>query len=146
MLASKANIQTIQSDHEIVHAGETGSSAFVLIEGLLSAIRKRGRTAQEIDLLSPGDCFGCEAALLGDAHPATIRSRTSTIVCEIDISVFHALFSAFPEAVTVLSHNLAKMAAITAEATGIPIDSDAECIISDIERSINRNFSSSIRK
>ncbi|MEI6259434.1 MAG: mechanosensitive ion channel family protein [Deltaproteobacteria bacterium] len=146
LLASKSNIQTIQADQEIVHAGEMGLSAFVLIEGLLTAIRKRGRIAQPMDMLSPGDCFGCEVALLGDAHTATIRSRTSAIVCEIDTLVFQALFSACPKAVTVLSHNLAKTMSATAEAAGGAVCSDVECIVSDFERTISRNFASNIRK
>ena len=146
LLASKSKMRTIQVDQVIVHAGETGSSAFVLIEGLLTAaIRKRGSAVEPLVMLSPRDCFGGEVALLGDAHPATLRSRTSATVCELTTSAFHALFSFRSEAVTVLSQNLAKMAT-TAEGAKTATESDVDGIVSDIERSIKRNFASAIRK
>lgn len=146
LLADKAKIETIPADQAIIHAGETGSSAFVLIEGLVTAIRKRGKTPDMPEMLRPGDCFGFEAALLGDAYPVTIRTRTMTIVCEMDAVVFGELFSTCTKSVQALSQNLAKATVTTGETSRLASDSDVEIITSDIERSIKRNFASAIRK
>jgi len=146
LLATQSRIRLIQADHEIIHAGETGDSAFVLIEGLVSAIKQRGRSPQTSEMLKPGDSFGFETVLLGDAYPATIRSRTAIILCEMELAAFGALFSARFEAVNVLSRNLAGTMAGTGVASRLTAGNDADCMVSDIERSISRNFAAALRQ
>ena len=144
LFAAKSQVRMVPEEYVLLNAGETGTSAFVLIEGLVTAVRMRG-TPRFSKTLRPGDCFGFEAALLGDPYPETIRTRTAVIVCEMDTATFSALFSAHPDTVAMLSNNLAANAPTTEEPKTITL-TDQEYIISDIERSIKRNFAAAFRK
>ncbi len=146
LFATQSKVQMIPADHALIHAGETGTSAFVLIEGLAMATRHRGRTPQTSEMLRPGDCFGFDAALLGDAYPATIRSKTAVIVCEMDPVTFGALFSARSEAVNILSRNLAGTTSGADDTARVTPRADTDCIVSDIQRTISRNFAGALRK
>lgn len=147
VVSSKARLRPVPASTELVLAGETGSSAFVVIEGLLTATKRRSRQLGPVELLGPGDGFGSEPALLGDAHTATVRTRTPAIVCEIDGPSFQALFTERPDCVKALSRNLTKAAGTTAPGT----DRDAAegagtALLADIERSIRRSFGGLLRR
>jgi small-conductance mechanosensitive channel/CRP-like cAMP-binding protein len=145
LFASKSNIRVIVPDQEIVHGGETGNTAYVLIEGLAAAVRKKGRSPDVPIMLHPGDSFGFESALLGEVYPATIRSRTDIIVCEMDAEAFYTLFAHYPAAVRVLSRNLFEASSAVTRTSNTSSSCSSECIVADTERAINRNFASAIR-
>ncbi len=146
LLVSKSKLLTFQAEQTIVQAGETGSSAVVVVEGLLATTKKRGAVGEPVVLLSAGDSFGGEVALLGDAHPATLRTRTSATVCELTPAVLDALFTTRSDVVSALSSNLATMAAGTLEGAKRAADCEPDGLFADIERSIKRNFAGALRK
>lgn len=128
-LAAAARVRSVAARDEVVHAGETGDRAFVLVEGLLTAVRPRGGGRV---LLRPGDGFGMEAALLGEVHPATVHAQSEATLCEIDLPAFQAVFAASPHVAAVLSRHLA--AAAGGEA------GEMDMLVADIRQTMRRTF------
>ncbi|MBY0431666.1 MAG: cyclic nucleotide-binding domain-containing protein, partial [Rhodospirillales bacterium] len=140
LLARQARMQILPPDQTVVHAGEVGTAAYILVEGLLQSTRGRDT---EATLLRPGDLFGAAAALLGDAHVATVRSRTSAMVCQLDMEAFQALFSHDPEAVRKVALRVAEIMKrdIEASGRGLALSVNVNEMAEDVLRTLRRTFS-----
>ncbi|HYD31745.1 MAG TPA: mechanosensitive ion channel family protein [Azospirillaceae bacterium] len=145
-LVGRVRFQVVPADHTIVNAGEAGTSAFIVVEGLLQATHNRARDpGAATALLRPGDVFGAAAALLGDAHSASVRSRTSAMLCEVDLETFQDLFVQGPDVPGKVSRRVAEMMAREMERTARSrtMSVSLEDLSADVLRTMRRNFASS---
>ncbi|MEI6559961.1 MAG: mechanosensitive ion channel family protein [Rhodospirillaceae bacterium] len=109
LLGSLATLRVEMPNRVVAQAGEAGSVLYLVLEGLLSADvtrRSTGRAALPA-MLRPGDIFDASVALLGEAHGSTVRSRTPTLLCELDHEALQRLFQASPDALPRIGRALA---------------------------------------
>lgn len=106
VLVRHTRLRTFQSDAIVVQAGEAGSDLYLVLEGLLNngQVRKSNRDQQNV--LRPGDLFHAAASLLGNVHKTTVRARTPSLICEIENSGLHELFSQNPDTMMKVARNL----------------------------------------
>jgi CRP-like cAMP-binding protein len=83
-LAEQAKRQLCPAGVPVVRAGDAGQSLFVLVEGLLSVLR-RGDDGVEwpASTLVPGDAFGEFSLLTGERRSATVVPKGDAVVYEI---------------------------------------------------------------
>lgn len=83
---------------EIIKHNSSGSSMFILIEGLLDVyIEKVEDENLKVAQLVPGDFFGEMSLLTGEKRSATVIALTDVVVFEITKSVFEKLIKQRPE-------------------------------------------------
>jgi small-conductance mechanosensitive channel/CRP-like cAMP-binding protein len=146
LLARQVQIRTLEADRELVQAGEVGNCAYVLLEGLIAGLPRRPRPGQAPTLFSSGSCLGCEAVLVGEAHAATLRTRTAVVLGEISATAFSALLATQNDAAGVLSRNLAQlMTDATAAANGKP-SAHIDSLAVDLAQAIARNYAGALRR
>lgn len=146
LLARQVQIHALEANCELVQAGEVGNCAYVLLEGLITGLPRRPRAGQVPTLFSAGSCLGCEAVLVGEAHGATLRTRTAVVLGEISAAAFSSLLAAQTDAAAVLSRNLAQQMTDTRAAThGNPGDS-VEALAVDLAQAIARNYAGALRR
>ncbi|MCC6336420.1 MAG: protein kinase [Myxococcales bacterium] len=68
----------------IVREGETGSAAYVILEGHCQASRVVAGKQQQLRLLGPGEMFGETAVLTGSPRTATVTALMETTVAVVD--------------------------------------------------------------
>lgn len=111
LLAAGARLRAEPAGRVVVQAGEAGEALHVVVEGLLAAEPARRGTARPGPalLLRPGDALDPAAALLGEAHAASVRARTPVLLCELDQDVLRRLFAGSATALACIAGNLVRL-------------------------------------
>ena len=106
----------------IIHAGEAGSSMFIVDEGTVSIRVNEGAGSREIAQLGPGSLFGEMALLTGESRVADVVASTEVVTLEITKDTLQpilienpSLASALTEKVLERRGNLADQAAAQSE-------------------------------
>ncbi len=93
----------------IVTQGETGSSLFVLVEGMLEVfVRNDQGNEDTVGRIEPGQAFGEMSLLTGTQRVATVRSMTDTYVLEVRREDFEPILRARPEIAEQLGRMMAR--------------------------------------
>ncbi|MBN1302439.1 MAG: mechanosensitive ion channel family protein [Melioribacteraceae bacterium] len=83
-LSEKIKYSTYSKGDEIIKEGESGSSMFVLVEGLLNVFVKSQNVEMiQVGQLIPGQFFGEMSMLTGEKRSATVIASTDVLVFEI---------------------------------------------------------------
>ena len=108
ILVKHTRLRTFQADRVVVQSGEVGSEMYLVLEGLLFTTggRKVAHRAPIPAILRPGDLFDAFATLLGNVHTTTVKTRTPSLICEINISGLQELFNSNPTALERIARNL----------------------------------------
>ncbi len=108
MLAQAATSHIFAPDEFVIHAGEPGSSMFVVHEGEVNVqVIENGR-ARTVATLDEGAFFGEMALFTGEPRTANIVSTEETEVLEIGHDAMKRVFDANPDLVEALSHIIAE--------------------------------------
>lgn len=136
MLAQATSSHVFAPEEIVIHAGEPGSSMFVVHSGKVSVqISDNGRP-RTITTLSEGDFFGEMALFTGEPRTANIVAVEETEVLEIGHDAMKQVFDTNPDLVESLSHIIAErrqgLAAKAEVTTGVPDESEG--LLSAIKR------------
>ena len=107
-LCELATLRIEPANKVIIQAGEAGTVLYLVLEGLLSAeaTRRSGTRTQLPPMLRPGDIFDASVVLLGAAHGSTIRTRTATLLCELEYETLQNIFQSSPSTLSQVGRNL----------------------------------------
>ena len=107
---SRAHKKSYPAKHNIIHAGDEPHSLYLILEGSVSILLE-DEEGREIVLayLNPGDFFG-EMGLFPEqgVRTAAVRTRTPTLVAEIDYQKFRKLAHEFPDVMFEISGQLSQ--------------------------------------
>lgn len=120
LLAETAGLRVVPAGTTLVQSGEAAAAMALIVEGLLAVEPGRAGDGREeaAATLGPGSLIGAQALLMGEAQRHTVRTRTVSLVCEIDQAALHRLLLARPEAAGWLSRRLAERIARDEAAPG----------------------------
>jgi small-conductance mechanosensitive channel/CRP-like cAMP-binding protein len=108
MLAHAAAVHVFAPDEHVIHAGEPGSSMFVVHRGKVSVqINDNGRP-RTVATLDEGAFFGEMALFTGEPRSANIVADEETEVLEIGHDAMKQVFETNPTLVESLSHIIAE--------------------------------------
>jgi CRP/FNR family cyclic AMP-dependent transcriptional regulator len=74
--------------HAIVRQGELGDCMYVIQEGQVEVIHRKGEKEFCLSVLGPGDFFGETALIEQEVRPATVRALGTVIVLRIEKRTF----------------------------------------------------------
>lgn len=147
-LATLVTLNKIKADTFITHAGEVATSMFLLVEGLLlaeSIQRGKGGKTTITKIVSPGNLIGGEVMLLGSTYELSIKTRTASLLCEINHQSLGGLLAHQPILATKLSKRVAKQ--LTSKVTQIETGNQQQWQMSEADlaaevfRNLQRSFS-----
>lgn len=108
-LASQMKIRHCRPGQQIVSQDDTGTSMYIVGEGLLEVTIKNDEGKQiQVARLEPGDFFGERSLLTGEPRSATVTCATDVVVGEIDKDAMSELLSQNPEVAEILSRAMAQ--------------------------------------
>jgi CRP-like cAMP-binding protein len=103
-LARAARPLTLGPTERLVVQGQEGSSLFVLADGELEVLLRRGDGEDVlVDTVGKGAVVGEMSLLTGEPRTATVRARDGAVVYEIGASQYAPILRAHPELVDVLA-------------------------------------------
>lgn len=108
MLAAAATSHVFAPDEIVIHAGEPGSSMFVVHKGKVNVQLSENGRARTVATLSEGAFFGEMALFTGEPRSANIVAVEETEVLEIGHAAMKSVFDANPDLVESLSHIIAE--------------------------------------
>ncbi len=108
MLAQAATSHVFAPDEIVIHAGEPGSSMFVVHKGKVSVQLSENGRSRQVASLSEGAFFGEMALFTGEPRTANIVAIEETEVLEIGHAAMKRVFDANPDLVESLSHVIAE--------------------------------------
>jgi len=113
-LASRAKPRRVKTGETVVREGESGSSVFLVIEGVLDVrvSDSRGRE-HHVNSLGPGSMFGEFSLLTGAPRSATVMARCDGLLMEITQEAMSPILQRVPELAEALSRILAERQAAT---------------------------------
>jgi len=114
-LAERMTMRQFAPGAQIIIAGDTGQSMFLLSEGLTSVLVKGEDGEVDVATLRPGDFFGEMSLLTGDPRSATIMAPSETVAFEIDKEDMIPLLDANPDAAELLAIAVADRRLASAE-------------------------------
>jgi CRP-like cAMP-binding protein len=114
-LAERMTMRQFAPGAQIIIAGDTGQSMFLLSEGLTSVLVKGEDGEVDVATLRPGDFFGEMSLLTGDPRSATIMAPSETVAFEIDKEDLIPLLDANPDAAELLAIAVADRRLASAE-------------------------------
>ncbi|MBL4720225.1 MAG: mechanosensitive ion channel family protein, partial [Alphaproteobacteria bacterium] len=118
-LAQRTNMMHLRPDNHVVEQGESGSSLYIIAEGLLAVrVRFEDGTENQVATVGPGDFFGEMSLLTGTTRTATVVALTESIIYEIKKSQMEPILKARPETADLLAAYLERRR----EATRIAAD------------------------
>ncbi len=107
-LARAARPLTLAPTERLVRQGQDGDSLFVLAEGELEVLVRRGDGEDVlVDTMAKGAVAGEMSLLTGEPRSATVRARDGAVVYEIGADQFARVLEAHPELVDVLAQLMA---------------------------------------
>jgi small-conductance mechanosensitive channel len=140
-LAAAAAIHTFAPNEPIIHAGDEGSSMFVVHRGTVEVKVSDGsddRATRTVATLSEGDFFGEMALLTGEPRTAGVVAAGETEVIEIGHDAMKLLFETNPDLVESISQTIAERR--TALADGQDAEKVRKAASAGILSSIKRFF------
>ncbi|MCF8435649.1 MAG: mechanosensitive ion channel family protein [Ignavibacteriales bacterium] len=100
---------TYKENEDIIVQGESGSSMFILAEGLLDVyLQTTNDTELKISQLIPGQFFGEMSLLTGEARSASVSAAVESLVYEISKDNFEKILKARPQMVKDLGKVIAE--------------------------------------
>jgi small-conductance mechanosensitive channel/CRP-like cAMP-binding protein len=118
-LAQRTNMIQLRPGRHIVEQGDSGSSLYIIAEGLLSVrIKFDDGATNQVATVGPGDFFGEMSLLTGTPRTATVVALTDSVIYEIDKAQLEPILKARPETAEVLAAYLERRR----EATRIAAD------------------------
>jgi small-conductance mechanosensitive channel/CRP-like cAMP-binding protein len=136
MLGKSAASHVFAPGETVIHAGEPGSSMFVVHNGRVSVqISENGR-ARTVATLSEGAFFGEMALFTGEPRTANIVANEETEVLEIGHHAMKTVFDSNPDLVESLSHVIAerRQALAASEASALAEEDESAGLLSSIKR------------
>jgi predicted acylesterase/phospholipase RssA/CRP-like cAMP-binding protein len=125
-------------------AGETGTSLFLIADGLAGVVRSEGDEARVVARLRRGDVIGEMSLMTGEPRSATVVATTETNALELDQKDFAALIARHPRILEnvskILSRRLAETTARSSrersrgEAVGLLVGAAGARLVPDIMR------------
>ena len=102
--------RTIAKDQYVVKQGETGSSMFIIVEGLLSVFIPDPNTSTEVKVatIRPGDYFGELSMLTGEPRSASIKAFSESIIFELSKDHIDGILKNNPDLALMLSQKIAE--------------------------------------
>lgn len=94
---------------DVVVAGDSGDSMYILVEGLLEvfAVMADGDELQ-VGRITPGEFFGEMSLLTGEPRSATVRAATEVVLFEVRESNLRPLLTARPELADQITRKVAE--------------------------------------
>lgn len=146
LLADGAELRLERPDRVVTQAGEAGTTLHLVLEGLLSAEpagRRRPNRIEPAPTLRPGDLFDPGVVFRGEAHAATVRTRTPVLLCDLDRDLFGRLFRADSEAARRIAANLVESRS-AAEKARTPAGLEEADLVEDALQHIRHLFPEAI--
>ena len=111
LLAQQARPVRVAAGRVFIQAGEAVSEFYIVQEGLLETLdpHKLSGQGKGSQVLRPGDCFGEATAFLGMPHRRNIRTRTESLLLEINGFALQQLFEDIPESLDIIAGNLSAL-------------------------------------
>lgn len=136
MLAEAATSHVFAPDEIVIHAGEPGSSMFVVHNGKVSVQLSENGRPRTVATLSEGAFFGEMALFTGEPRTANIVAIEETEVLEIGHAAMKRVFDANPDLVESLSHIIAERRQGLAASANLPAteENPSAGILSSIKR------------
>lgn len=149
-LARNAAIRRFDPDMVLVRQGETGTSLFVVAEGLLDVhVDGAGGAPLKVGHILAGEVFGEMSLLTGSPRSATVSSVTGVIAYEISRDLFETILDARPEMADEISRIVAQRQAAIAGASERPaaeIESEERLLTQRIREGMAKVFAGIARK
>ncbi len=120
-LAEAMTLRFFAAGETLIHQGESGTSLFLLAEGLVEVwVSADGTERRRAARLKPGKFFGEMSLLTGEPRSATVTAATDVIAYEITKDAFAALLMARPALAEAVSRLVAERRAGTTAALAAP--------------------------
>jgi signal transduction histidine kinase len=103
-LVDNATPVRLKSGEALMRQGETGDSAYVVIDGILEIQKQSGQSMIRIDVRNPGDVVGEMALLSHSTRNATLIAKTDSEVLQIPQEVFENLLASSSSAALAVLH------------------------------------------
>ena len=100
----------LKANETIVKAGEYGDSMYIIAEGVLEVFLDIEATTDNvcISTMSPGDYFGEMSLITGSPRSATVISKTTALIYEINKDSLEPLFESYPFLPEVIAQTVAE--------------------------------------
>lgn len=95
-LADSLKVRKLDRGTDVVCAGDSGSSMYILVEGLLEVFAIVDGQEFDVGRIQPGQFFGEMSLLTGEPRSATVRCATEVVVFEIRKDDLSPLLAARP--------------------------------------------------
>jgi len=96
-LTTKLNRAHYDAGDEIVHEGEAGENAFLILKGEVAVLKNENGSMKQLAILKPGELFGEIALLKNMRRTATVKAITPVDVIVLAKDQFLPLLSGFQE-------------------------------------------------
>lgn len=137
-VATDGHLRRVGAGSVLAQAGEIVEAMTLVVEGLVTIdpprAGARGSREDGPSLAGPGVLIGGPAALTGEAHPRTVRTRTAVLVLEIDRTLVGRLLETRPGLTRDLAHQAALAEALGSGALATAIDDLAGDILTSLRR------------
>lgn len=109
-LSQNINEIFLPKGKEVVKKGETGSTMYILVEGLLHVFLPNEEDGKNVRVgeIIPGNFFGEMSLLTGEERSATIYATTDSILFEIKKEIINVLIGKRPSLMEYISRVIAK--------------------------------------
>jgi CRP-like cAMP-binding protein len=105
-LAEKFSLRVLKEGEVLIGSKQVVEKFYLLHSGKLQAETTIHRPKKRMDILSPGDYFGDEILLTGDAPPITVKALEESTVIILEKEPFEQMLTDFPDVRAILNHTM----------------------------------------
>ncbi|MEZ5541786.1 MAG: cyclic nucleotide-binding domain-containing protein [Pseudomonadota bacterium] len=91
--------RALREGEDLVRAGDTGSTLFILMSGKVTVFGTVGGKEAALYSMKPGECAGTRAFVENSPRQATLRATGSATVLTLEPDVFESLLASHPRIV-----------------------------------------------
>lgn len=106
--AEQAEVQEVKAGTEIFHEEDPARILYVLVNGALDTVKRKGDGEVKLWRIRPGECFGEMSFIDMQPRSATVRATADSAVWAWPYSTFHDRYAKEPKVYTLLVMNLAR--------------------------------------
>ena len=107
-LCASLDAQQLPRGANVVAAGDSGDSMYIVVEGLLEVFALVDGVELKVGRITPGEFFGEMSLLTGEPRSATVRAATEVVLFEIRKDNLLPLFEARPALATSITEKVAE--------------------------------------
>lgn len=110
-IATHAHLRVVEAKKIVTQKGEIAEVIFLVLEGLLTSETHHYIGAKPLppQIVSPGSVIGGTEMLMNDVYEATVLSKTTCLLLEVNYPLLEKVFIQYPKTIDIIIYNVTQL-------------------------------------